>query len=148
EIAEAALRDSEQRFRNILDNVPIGVIYTNVAGDVIQANPRFCELTGYTEDELLTLSVLDCTHPEDVPQESELLEQLVRGEIPMYRRNKRYLRKDGGTVWVRTTVSVLKDVQNQPWRIVGVVEDITEHLKLEEAEHARERAEASNRAKS
>jgi PAS domain S-box-containing protein len=115
---------------------------------VIQANPRFCELTGYTEDELLTLSLLDCTHPEDVPQESGLLEQLVRGEIPMYRRNKRYLRKDGGTVWVRTTVSVLRDAQNQPWRIVGVVEDITEHLKLEEAEHARERAEASNRAKS
>ena len=55
EVAEAALRDSEQRFRNILDNVPIGVIYTNLAGDVIQANPRFCELTGYSENELLTL---------------------------------------------------------------------------------------------
>src|SRR5206468_4852312 len=79
EIAEAALRDSEQRFRNILDNVPIGVIYTNVAGDVIQANPRFCELTGYVEDELLTLSLGDCTHPDDVDAEREMLEQLVAG---------------------------------------------------------------------
>ncbi len=148
EIAEAALRDSEQRFRNILDNVPIGVIYTNLAGDVIQANPRFCELTGYTESELLTLSLTDCTHPEDAAQEIEMAEQLVQGNIPMYRRNKRYIRKEGTTVWVQSTVSLLRDSQNHPWRIVGVVEDITEHLRLEEAEHAREAAEASNRAKS
>jgi len=148
EIAEAALRDSEQRFRNILDNVPIGVIYTNLAGDVIQANPRFCELTGYTEDELLTLSLGDCTHPDDVEAEREMLDELVAGEIAMDRRHKRYLTKDGGTVWVQSTVSLLRDSQNQPWRIVGVVEDITEHLKLQEAENAREAAEAANRAKS
>jgi PAS domain S-box-containing protein len=148
EIAEAALRDSEQRFRNILDNVPIGVIYTNVAGDVIQANPRFYELTGYSEDELLSLSLLDFTHPDDVAQEIDMVAQLVRGDIPMYRRNKRYITKASRTVWVQSTVSLLRDSQNQPWRIVGVVEDITEHLRLEEAEHAREAAEASNRAKS
>ncbi|HEX7442184.1 MAG TPA: CHASE domain-containing protein, partial [Caldimonas sp.] len=148
EIAEAALRDSEQRFRNILDNVPIGVVYTNVAGDVIQANPRFCELTGYSEDELLSLSLLDFTHPDDVAPEIQMVEQLVRGDIPMYRRNKRYITKASGTVWVQSSVSLLRDSQNQPWRVVGVVEDITEHLRLEEAEHAREAAEASNRAKS
>jgi PAS domain S-box-containing protein len=128
--------------------VPIGVIYTNVAGDVIQANPRFCELTGYSENELLTLNKLDWTHPDDAAHEVEMGEQLVRGEIPMYRGNKRYLTKGGATVWVQSTVSLLRDSQNQPWRIVGVVEDITEHLRLEEAEHAREAAEASNRAKS
>ena len=148
EIAEAALRDSEQRFRNILDNVPIGVIYTNLAGDVIQANPRFCELSGYTEHELLSLSKVDWTHPDDLAQESEMHEQLVRGDIPMYRGNRRYITKSGETVRVQSTVSLLRDSQNQPWRIVGVVEDITEHLRLEEAEHAREAAEASNRAKS
>jgi len=148
EIAEAALRDSEQRFRNILDNVPIGVIYTNLAGDVIQANPRFCELTGYSENELLTLNLTDCTHPDDVEAEREMLAHLVEGRIAMDRRHKRYLTRDGGTVWVQSTVSLLRDSQNQPWRIVGVVEDITEHLKLQEAENAREAAEAANRAKS
>jgi PAS domain S-box-containing protein len=148
EIAEAALRDSEQRFRNILDNVPIGVIYTNLAGDVIQANPRFCELTGYREAELLTLGLTDFTHPDDVAAERQMLSELVNGRIAMDRRHKRHLAKDGGTVWVQSTMSLLRDSQNQPWRIVGVVEDITEHLKLEEAEHAREAAEAANRAKS
>ena len=148
EVAEAALRDSEERFRNILDNVPIGVIYANLDGDVIQANPRFCELSGYPEDELLCLSLFDCMHPEDVADEVAMLAQLVRGEIPMHRRNKRYLSKAGDTVWVQSTVSLLRDSNDQPWRIVGVVEDISEHLRLERAERAREAAEAANRAKS
>ena len=63
--AEAALRESEQRFRNILDHVPIGVIYTDLRGRVIQANPRFCELTGYSEDELAALTPAELTHPDD-----------------------------------------------------------------------------------
>ena len=66
----------------------------------------------------------------------------------MYRRHKRYVTQAGEVVWVRATVSLLRDADNAPWRIVGVVEDITEHLRLEEAERAREAAEASNPAKS
>ena len=148
EVAEAALRDSEQRFRNILNNVPIGVIYTDLRGNVKQTNPRFCELTGYSLDELLHMSLADYTHPEDMLQDVDLMAQLVRGEIPMYRRHKRYIAKHGATVWVQATVSLLRDENAKPRSIVGVVEDITEHLKLEEAERAREAAEASNRAKS
>ncbi len=148
ETAEAALRESEQRFRNILNHVPIGVIYSDLRGKVKQTNPRFCELTGYSEEELLTLSWSDYTHPDDMDTDAALMGQLVRGDMPMYRRDKRYLSKAGATVWVRATVSLLRDADGKPRSIVGVVEDITEHLKLEEAERAREAAEASNRAKS
>ncbi|MGZ5714110.1 MAG: CHASE domain-containing protein [Caldimonas sp.] len=147
-VAEAALRASEQRFRNILDNVPIGVVYSDLAGRVIQANPRFCELTGYSEAELAALAPDELTHPDDAATDEALTAQLVRGEIPMHRRHKRCVTKAGDVVWVRATVTLLRDSQNEPWRIVGVVEDITEHLRLEEAERAREAAEASNRAKS
>ncbi len=147
-VAEAALRASEQRFRNILDNVPIGVVYSDLTGRVIQANPRFCELTGYSEAELAALPPAALTHPEDAANDEALTAQLVRGEIPMHRRHKRFLTRAGEVVWVRATVTLLRDSDNQPWRIVGVVEDITEHLRLEEAERAREAAEASNRAKS
>ena len=148
EVAEGLLRESEQRFRNILNHVPIGVIYTDLRGNVKQTNPRFCELVGYSEDELLRLSVADYTHPDDTAQDTALMAQLVRGEIPVYRRNKRYVTRRGATVWVRVTVSLLRDAKGEPRSVVGVVEDITEHLKLEEAERAREAAEASNRAKS
>ncbi len=148
QMAESALRESEQRFRNILNNVPIGVIYTDLRGKVKQTNPRFRELTGYGEDELLGMSLADYTHPEEMPRDTDLMAQLVRGEIPMYRRHTRYIARHGGTVSVRSTVSLLRDAAAKPRSIVGVVEDITEHLKLEEAERAREAAEASNRAKS
>jgi len=148
ERAQAALRDSEQRFRNILNTAPIGILYTDLRGLVKQANPRFCELVGYGEDELQTMLVSRFTHPDDVAQDVELSRDLVLGEIPMYRRQKRYVTKDGRTLWVQSTVTLLRDELGQARRIVGVVEDITEHLRLQEAETARERAEAANRAKS
>ncbi len=148
ERAQAALRDSEQRFRNILNTAPIGILYTDLRGHVKQANPRFCELTGYAEDELQTMTTAQYTHPEDTPQDVELSSKLVRGELPMYRRHKRYITKDGRTLWVQATVTLLRDESGQARRIVGVVEDITEHLRLQEAETARERAEAANLAKS
>ena len=148
QVAEAALRESEQRFRNILNSVPIGVVYTDLHGAVRQTNPRYCTLTGYTEAELVSMSLADYTHPDDVAQDNELREQLVRGALSTFRRHKRVITRQGSTVWVQATVSLLRDANGQPRSIVGVVEDITEHLKLEEAERAREAAEASNRAKS
>ena len=148
QLAETALRASEERFRNILDNVPISVVYTDLGGHVIQANPRYCELTGYSEGELNALSPAALTHPDDVASDATLTAQLVAGEIPMYSRHKRCVKRGGDVVWVRATVSLLRDARNEPWRIVGVVEDITEHLRLEVAERAREAAEVANRAKS
>ena len=148
QMAETALRSSEERFRNILDNVPIGVVYTDLGGRVIQANPRYCELTGYSEGELNALSPTALAHPDDIESEELLKAQLVAGEIPLYSRHKRCVTREGDVVWVRSTVSLLRDANHAPSRIVGVVEDITEHLRLEVAERAREAAEASNRAKS
>jgi PAS domain S-box-containing protein len=148
ERTEADLRESEERFRNILNNVPIGVVYTDLHGNVKQVNPRFCALTGYRSEELMGMNVAELTHPDDRGQDFELSEQLVRGEIPIYRRQGRYLTRDNRMVWVQSIVTMLPDVQGLPHRIVGVVEDITEHLRLAEAERAREIAEAANLAKS
>ena len=148
ERTEADLRESEQRFRNILNNVPIGVVYTDLRGNVKQINPRFCELTGYRAEELVSMNVAALTHPDDRVQNIELSGQLVRGEIPMYRHQGRYLTRDDRMVWVQSVVTLLRDVHGDPHRIVGVVEDITEHLRLADAERAREIAEAANLAKS
>lgn len=148
ERTEVDLRESEQRFRNILNNVPIGVVYTDLQGHVQQVNPRFCELTGYSADQLMGMDLAMLTHPEDRPQQIELSAQLVRGDIPMYRRQARYLTRDKRIVWAQSVGTLLRDAQGAPYRIVGVVEDITEHLRLAEAERAREIAEAANLAKS
>ena len=148
EYTEAALRDSEQRFRNIFNNVPIGVVYTDLQGQVKQCNPKFSSLLGYGPETLLSMAALDFTHPEDRAHESALTRQLVDGEIPGYRLRKRYLAKDGRTVAVQSIVSLLRDADGLPHRIVAVVEDISEHLRLQDAEMARETAEAANQAKS
>ncbi|CAG1017716.1 two-component system, NarL family, sensor histidine kinase EvgS [Burkholderiaceae bacterium] len=148
EQAESAMRASEQRFRNIFNNVPIGVCYTDLHGNVKQTNARFCELIGYSADELLRMTSAAFTHPEDVPLDRQYSAQLVHGDFPLYRRHKRFIDKAGQVLWVQTTVSLLRNEDGQPWRIVAAVEDITEHLRLQEAERAREAAEASNRAKS
>jgi PAS domain S-box-containing protein len=144
---EAALRDSEQRLRNILDQVPIGVIYCDLDGYIQQSNPTFRELVGYDAAELADMRPLDVTHPEDRDGDVELLGRLLRGELPVYQRQQRYVRRDGGIVSVRAIVSLLRDARGEPHRIVGVVEDIGEHLALRRAEDARELAEAANRAK-
>jgi PAS domain S-box-containing protein len=148
EATEAHLRESETRLSNIFNNLPLGVVYTNVEGQLKQVNTRFCELLGYSAPELLEMNALDFTHAEDAVHDDELVSQLVSGRIPVFSRQKRLIRKDGNTVWVQSTVSLLRDLQGRPRRIVAAVEDITEHLRLGEAESAREAAEASNQAKS
>lgn len=144
---EQALRESEQRFRSIFNSVPIGVVYTDLQGRIKQPNAAYCTMTGYSEEELLSLSLASLTHPEDRAADLASQQDLVDGRLPLYRRRKRYVTRNGPVLWVSVTVSLLRDEHGQPHRLVGLVEDISEHLRLEEAEHARESAETANRAK-
>ncbi|HSV68998.1 MAG TPA: CHASE domain-containing protein [Methylibium sp.] len=147
-LAESALRQSERRFRDIFQAVPVGVAYTDLQGRIEQPNQAFCTLTGYTESELLGLSVPALTHAADRAADAEARAGLLDGRVPMVRLRLRYLTKAGQTLWVHVTMSLLRDEQGAPFRIVGLIEDLSEPLRLEEAERARERAEVSNRAKS
>lgn len=148
ERAEDALRESEQRFRNIFNIVPIAVAYADLRGKLKQVNPRFCDLVGFSNDELLSMNAFDFTHPEENQEDLDLRGELVRGEIDAYRRSTRYVKKHGDIIFVQCTVSLLRDAAGRPRRIVSAVEDISEHMRLDEAERAREAAEAANEAKS
>ncbi|WP_409660030.1 CHASE domain-containing protein [Caldimonas sp.] len=146
--AQTALRESEQRLRNIFNTVPVGIAYTDLRGGIIQVNPGFCQLTGYGPEELTQMTTAALTHPDDREADARLLVSLAQGSIPSYQRTKRYLTRDGRTRWVRVDVRPLFDAEGRPYRTVGVIEDITERLQLEQAERARQLAEAANRAKS
>jgi PAS domain S-box-containing protein len=148
ELAEAAMRESEQRFRTIFNNVPIGVVYTDLQGRLQHVNPHFVTLTGYTGDIVQRMDVFDYLHPEDAAQERVLIQRLLKGELAVVRGHRRVLRRDGEMVWVQATMNLLRGPDGEPRRLVGVMEDITEHLLLVEAERAREQAEAANLAKS
>lgn len=148
EATEAQLRESETRLTNIVNNLPLGVVYSNLQGEIKQVNTRFCDMLGYSADRLLRMKVLDYTHPEDSARDEEGIAQLLSEQVAVFSHRKQLVRQDGSRLWVQSTVSLLRDAQGQPRRIVAAVEDITEHLRLADAERAREAAEASNQAKS
>jgi PAS domain S-box-containing protein len=145
---EEALRASEQQLQAIFDTAGIGIVTTDRKGRILKANPAYCRLLGYSADELRQRSVGQLTHAEDRLEDAVLLATMMRGECDVYRREKRYLTQSGEVVHVRKTMALLRDAAGNPELTVGVVEDIGEHLRLADAERARDTAENSNRAKS
>ena len=146
--ATAALRDSQQRLRNILDHVPIGVAYTDASGRIREANPRLREMLGAIGQADGARHIADLLHPADRPAEAAARERLLQGDVPMARWHLRCLAADDRTLWTQVSVSVLRDVNGEPKRMVWVFEDITQHLALEEAQRARQGADVANQAKS
>jgi len=146
--AEDALRDSEARLRSILDNVPIGVMFLDPQGRIVETNPRLCEMLVRPATELLGLPLAKISHPDEHDENQRQLADLLARRLEISRRQLRLLRADGEVLWVRVHLTVLRDAQGQALRLAGVVEDITEHLRLEASERALDRAEAANRAKS
>ena len=146
--AETALRDSEERMRSILDNVPIGVMFLDLQGRIVETNPHLCEMLGRPATALLRSSLAEISHPEEHAENARQFIELLTRSIDTSRRRMRLLRANGEVLWVRAHLTVLRDVHGQALRLAGVAEDITEHLRLEESERALDRAEAANRAKS
>ena len=137
-LAAEALRDSEARFAAMFANASIGIWLVDNDERPIAANAALCRILGYTEAELCARSVWDVTHPEDRERERALLaERLAQGE-GRARTEKRYVRKDGTTVWVRLEVSLVLDPGGAPLFRVGIVEDVTAQRHTREVLAARE----------
>jgi PAS domain S-box-containing protein len=130
--AEQELRASERRFQNAFAHAATGMLLVDLEGRFVEANRAYSEITGYSQTELESLTFLDITHPEDVDRCARPFQQMVRGEIPNYVIEKRYLRKDGGVVWVRISSTLLRAGADDPSHAIVIVEDITERKHAEE----------------
>jgi formate hydrogenlyase transcriptional activator len=132
--AETALRESELRFRAVYERSPIGIaLVDSRSGRFLQVNPKFCEITGREEEELLRTDVGSITHPDDIGPTRENLRQLAEEELAKYEMEKRYLRPDGSARWVRVlAVPMWGRGDSRRWHM-GLVEDITERKRAEEA---------------
>jgi PAS domain S-box-containing protein len=146
-LGERALKQSEQRFRSIFETASIGIAFADLNGAFQEVNPAFCKLVGRSAEELLTRRSIDVTHPDDREGDIRLARRMMRGDIPFYRRVKRYVRPDGSIAHARVLVSALRGADGRPHRLVGVVEDITDQLRMEALDRARQTAEAANQAK-
>lgn len=128
---EMALRESEARFRSTFEQAAVGIAHTGLDGVLLRVNQRFCDITGYSREELVGKHVHDITHPDDLAIDLALRSQLVAGELKGMRMEKRYVRADGSTVWVQVTGSLAYDLDSgNPLYFIGVVEDISERRAL------------------
>ena len=139
-LAGQALRENQERLRNIVDHVPIGVVYADTEGGVREANPSLLAMLGLPglPDPAPRLS--DWAHPLDRAEVNGLLDELASGRQALLRRRVRLLGAQGQTLTVQLGLSALHDSDGIPRRLVGVVEDIGEHLRLQASERAREQA--------
>jgi diguanylate cyclase (GGDEF)-like protein/PAS domain S-box-containing protein len=130
---ENSLRESEGRFRGLVEQAAVGVAEIDInTGRFLTVNRRLCEMVGRTEEELLNTTFQAITHPEDLQLHEGKTQMMLAGEIGHYSLEKRYLRKDGGIVWVNITVSPLWKPGEAPERNIAVVEDFTDRKRMEE----------------
>jgi PAS domain S-box-containing protein len=138
--ATIALRTNEKLYRKTFENAAVGMAQIDLAGYFMRVNRRMGELLGYAPEELLGRSVKEVTHPEDLPDTLERMEQLNHGAIDQFRLEKRCLHKDGHIVWVQLTVALHRDEEGRPLWYLPIVEDIS---AIKGAEQIRLSLEAS-----
>src|SRR5690606_37498618 len=123
--AEQSRAQSQATLRSALEHAPIGMAIVGLNGRFLQVNRSLCDIVGRDEPELLRCTFQDITHPDDLDKDVALVGSLVRGEIPHYQMDKRYVRADGEPIWVLLSVSLVRDTAGDPAFFVSQVEDIS-----------------------
>jgi PAS domain S-box-containing protein len=129
--AEEARSAGEQRWRAIFDNSAVGITLTDLDGKFTDTNRAYREMVGYSEEELRAITYMDLTWEEDRPANAALSADIWNGRLPKFLLEKRYRRKDGQSIWVRTTVSKSPGAGSAPPIGIAIVEDITERKRAE-----------------
>ena len=129
--AEALER--EERFRATFEQAAVGVAHVSPDGKFLRLNQKFCDIVGYSQEEMLDLTFQDITHSDDLDVDLEYIRQVLAREIENYSMDKRYYRKDGSIVWVSLTVSLVFDKGGNPKYFVSIIQDITARKQAEEA---------------
>jgi len=129
---EEELRQSEERFRGAFEFAAIGMGLVAPDGRWLRVNQSLCDIVGYTERELLALDFQTITHPDDLHADLDYLRQMLEGSIAYYHLEKRYIHKQGGTVWILLSVSLLRDRKGEPLYFISQVQNISERKSAQE----------------
>jgi PAS domain S-box-containing protein len=136
---------SELRFAVAFDNAPIGVALVAPDGRWLNVNHAMLRIIGYTREELLAMDFQSITHPDDLPNDLELLGRIISGEIDSYELEKRYIHADGRVIWIQLDVSVVRDAAGEALYFIGQIQDITNRRQLEEQFRQSQKMEAVGR---
>lgn len=128
-----ALRESEARFRAMFERAPIGLALVDLERHVLEVNPALCDMAGYSAAELRRHNVVDFTQPDEGEAKFSRFAELAAGKRNQYQIEKRFRHKEGHWVWVRLSVSLVRDVSGRPQFAMSMVEDITARKQAQEA---------------
>jgi PAS domain S-box-containing protein len=135
--AERTFRESEELFRSIFAEVPIGIAVVDLEGNLLQVNKAFCEMLGYSEQELIGLTLAAITHPDDVGADMLLAGKALSGEMSSYKVEKRYLKKNQETLWADLTATILRNQKGEAIYGLVMLENIIERKRAKMLEEER-----------
>jgi len=130
--AEMVLKRSEERFKKVFEGAPIGIALVDLNCQFDQVNEVFRLMLGYSEEEITNITFCDLIHPEHVNRDIAYLEKIKKGEYATYKTENRYLKRNGGILYSKTSITLLPQKYNQPNYYLVMIEDITIQKKIEE----------------
>ena len=136
--AEKALRESEERFRQVYEHMAVGVARVSLGFQIEGANEAYCRMLGYRADELIGKHLRDITHPEILEENLRKQSQLAAGEIDHYRIEKKFIHKSGRVVHGILDANLVRDHENKALYFLGSVLDITDRKRAEKAQRESE----------
>lgn len=130
--AETALRESEERFRRTFEEAPIGMALMGVNFKFVKVNKKLCQMLGYSEQEFCNLSLAQVTDPVDLPHHLHLAEEVLTGRRVSYNIEKRYIRKNGESIWANLTATVVRGQDGRVLYKLGMIQDMTESKQMQQ----------------
>lgn len=121
-----------ERYSETFELAAVGIAYVGPGGKFVIVNQRLCDMLGYTRDELLKRTIHELSHPDDRHVTDEVRRQLWAGEIDSFKVEKRYLHKDGSTVWTNVTSTVKHGESGEPLYAISMLEDISARKQIEQ----------------
>ncbi len=134
-IMASKIAESEEKFKNAFEYSAIGMALNSLEGNWLKVNSQVLDIVGYSEEELLSMTFQDITHPDDLTTDLNFITQLLAGEIETYSLEKRYLHKQGNAVWILLAVSLVRDEAGTPLYFISQIKDITKRKIAEEELH-------------
>ena len=121
---KSALLSSQDINRVTFEHAGVGIGHVGLQGAWLEVNPRLCEIVGYPRETLITLTIQDITHPDDLEAYHDHVRSLIDGRTRTCSVEKRYLRADGEVIWIELTVSLVRDTNGDPLHFISFVQDI------------------------
>lgn len=125
-LSELEVKDLELQLAATFNQAAVGIAHVSPDGKLMRVNAKFAEFTGYSQEELLTKTFQDITHPDDLQIDLDLVHQVLDSKINYYTLEKRYIRKNGSIVWVNLSVALVRHIDGKPNYFISVIEDISE----------------------